>query len=77
MLNYNWLLFRSCVYSNDNTGDLYWNRMQNVEPVPRYAHQLVYDHVKKVRCLKVSYYHELFWLCMKTFLKFFHFGYKL
>lgn len=41
----------SCVYSNDNTGDLYWNRMQNVEPVPRYAHQLVYDHVKKVHYL--------------------------
>jgi hypothetical protein len=25
--------------------------MQNVEPVPRYAHQLVYDHVKKVHYL--------------------------
>ncbi|XP_046661321.1 muskelin isoform X2 [Homalodisca vitripennis] len=41
----------SCVYQNENTGEQYWNRMQHVEPCPRFAHQLVYDHVNKVHYL--------------------------
>ncbi|XP_054277610.1 muskelin isoform X2 [Macrosteles quadrilineatus] len=39
------------VLSNENTGEQYWNKMQHVEPCPRFAHQLVYDHVNKVHYL--------------------------
>ncbi|XP_033744964.1 muskelin-like isoform X1 [Pecten maximus] len=41
----------SCVYKNENSGQQYWTKMQHVEPVPRFAHQLVYDHVHKVHYL--------------------------
>ncbi|KAK6176578.1 hypothetical protein SNE40_014836 [Patella caerulea] len=41
----------SCIYKNENTGQNYWTKMQHVEPVPRFAHQLVYDHVRKVHYL--------------------------
>ncbi|ELU02476.1 hypothetical protein CAPTEDRAFT_169790 [Capitella teleta] len=41
----------SCIYKNENTGKQYWHKMQHIEPVPRFAHQLVYDHVKKVHFL--------------------------
>ncbi|XP_012935580.1 muskelin isoform X1 [Aplysia californica] len=41
----------SCIYKNENTGRQYWMKMQHVEPVPRFAHQLVYDHVRKVHYL--------------------------
>lgn len=41
----------SCVYRNENTGQQYWTKMQNLEPVPRFAHQLVYDHIRKVHYL--------------------------
>lgn len=37
-----------CVYKNDNSGENYWRKMQHIEPCPRFAHQLVYDTVKKV-----------------------------
>jgi hypothetical protein len=39
---------RSCIYRNENTGEQYWNKMQHLEPCPRFAHQLVYDHINKV-----------------------------
>lgn len=45
------LLFRSCVYKNENIGQQYWTKMQNVEPCPRFAHQLVYDDIHKVHYL--------------------------
>lgn len=32
-------------------GQQYWTKMQNVEPCPRFAHQLVYDHLHKVHYL--------------------------
>ncbi|KAI0218378.1 Muskelin [Lamellibrachia satsuma] len=41
----------SCIYKNENTGEHYWNKMQHLEPVPRFAHQLVYDYIKKVHYL--------------------------
>jgi len=41
----------SCIYKNENTGQQYWMKMQHVEPVPRFAHQLVYDHIRKVHYL--------------------------
>ncbi|KAL3852859.1 hypothetical protein ACJMK2_016468 [Sinanodonta woodiana] len=41
----------SCIYKNENSGTQYWTKMQNVEPVPRFAHQLVYDHIRKVHYL--------------------------
>ncbi|XP_067684074.1 muskelin-like isoform X1 [Haliotis asinina] len=41
----------SCIYKNENTGQQYWIKQQHVEPVPRFAHQLVYDHVRKVHYL--------------------------
>ncbi|CAH3026215.1 unnamed protein product [Porites evermanni] len=41
----------SCVYKNENMGQQYWTKMQNVEPCPRFAHQLVYDHLHKVHYL--------------------------
>lgn len=44
-------LFRSCVYKNENIGQQYWTKMQNVEPCPRFAHQLVYDDIHKVHYL--------------------------
>ncbi|EDV28994.1 uncharacterized protein TRIADDRAFT_37030 [Trichoplax adhaerens] len=37
----------SCVYQNDNNTENYWNQMQYLEPRPRYAHQLVYNPIKK------------------------------
>jgi hypothetical protein len=36
------------VYQNENVDPDYWNMMGNVEPVPRFAHQLVYDSINKV-----------------------------
>ncbi|CAH1783153.1 unnamed protein product, partial [Owenia fusiformis] len=41
----------SCIYKNENTGHQYWNKMQHIEPVPRFAHQLVYDYIHKVHYL--------------------------
>ncbi|KAJ8686742.1 hypothetical protein QAD02_022536 [Eretmocerus hayati] len=41
----------SCIYRNENIGEKYWSKMQNYEPCPRFAHQLVYDHIKKVHYL--------------------------
>lgn len=41
----------SCIYKNENTGQQYWTKMQHLEPVPRFAHQLVFDHIKKVHYL--------------------------
>ncbi|XP_053982372.1 muskelin [Hylaeus anthracinus] len=41
----------SCIYRNENVGEKYWNKMQDYEPCPRFAHQLVYDHAKKVHYL--------------------------
>ncbi|CAG7818322.1 unnamed protein product [Allacma fusca] len=40
----------SCVYKNDASGES-WNQIQNMEPCPRFAHQLVYDHVNKLHYL--------------------------
>ncbi|GFO15470.1 muskelin [Plakobranchus ocellatus] len=47
ILNDKW----SCIYKNENVGQNYWLKMQHVEPVPRFAHQLVYDHVRKTHYL--------------------------
>ncbi|XP_043287689.1 muskelin isoform X2 [Venturia canescens] len=41
----------SCIYRNENVGEKYWSKMQDYEPCPRFAHQLVYDYVKKVHYL--------------------------
>eukprot|EP00128_Syssomonas_multiformis_P002301 Colp12_sorted_trinity150504_noHs@9762 len=41
----------SCVYQNDRVDPEYWQRMQGVEPPPRFAHQLVYDTKNKVHYL--------------------------
>eukprot|EP00095_Tigriopus_kingsejongensis_P008585 maker-scaffold446_size168061-snap-gene-0.25 protein:Tk08585 transcript:maker-scaffold446_size168061-snap-gene-0.25-mRNA-1 annotation:"muskelin isoform x1" len=38
----------TCFYKNENTSSEYWSRMQQEEPRPRYAHQLVFDDVNKV-----------------------------
>lgn len=43
----------SCIYRNENIGEKYWRKMQDYEPCPRFAHQLVYDHVKKVRLINL------------------------
>ncbi|KAI4496372.1 hypothetical protein M0804_000182 [Polistes exclamans] len=40
-----------CIYRNDNFGEKYWTKMQDFEPCPRFAHQLVYDEIKKVHYL--------------------------
>ncbi|KAL1449313.1 hypothetical protein WDU94_000514 [Cyamophila willieti] len=42
----------SCVYKNENSGENYWTKMSTVEPCPRFAHQLVYDSVNKVRTMR-------------------------
>ncbi|XP_059476925.1 muskelin [Neocloeon triangulifer] len=41
----------SCIYRNENTGDQYWSKMQNLEPCPRFAHQLVYSVSNKIHYL--------------------------
>jgi muskelin len=38
----------SKVYQNENTDHAYWAKMQNIEPCPRFAHQLVYDPKRRV-----------------------------
>ena len=47
--------FRTCAYRNDisrekegTDGPGSSNKLPGEEPCPRFAHQLVYDHVKKV-----------------------------
>jgi len=47
MATYKW----TCVYRNENTGNQYWDKMHDVEPRPRFAHQLVYDAQNKVHYL--------------------------
>ena len=42
------IVFRSCIYKNENCSQGGAGGMQGSEPVPRFAHQLVYDHVRKV-----------------------------
>ena len=37
-----------CIYLNDNTSATYWNTMKDKEPMPRYAHQVVYNYRTKV-----------------------------
>ncbi|KNC70147.1 hypothetical protein SARC_17330 [Sphaeroforma arctica JP610] len=37
------------VYENDHDDQAYWQVMRNIEPCPRYAHQLVYNPITKVR----------------------------
>ncbi|PIK57248.1 putative muskelin isoform X2, partial [Apostichopus japonicus] len=37
----------SCVYKNESCDQVYWKKQQHYEPCPRYAHQLVYDHINK------------------------------
>ncbi|XP_022109692.1 muskelin-like [Acanthaster planci] len=37
----------SCVYKNENSDQQYWSSRQSVEPCPRFAHQLAYDHKHK------------------------------
>jgi hypothetical protein len=38
------------VYQNENVSAEYWDKMKDVEPCPRYAHQLVYDpNMKRFR----------------------------
>lgn len=41
----------SCVYRNENVGEKYWSKRQDYEPCPRFAHQMVYDHIHKVHYL--------------------------
>lgn len=37
-----------CIYKNHNSDEQYWNKMQHLEPCPRFAYQLVYDPKNKV-----------------------------
>lgn len=39
------------LYHNENTDPAYWTRMKDLEPCPRYAHQLVYDPSERVHYL--------------------------
>jgi len=41
----------SCVYKNENQSAQYWDKMLDKEPCPRFAHQLVFDHIRKVHYL--------------------------
>jgi len=40
----------SCVYKNENVAQVF-NKLNNIEPRPRYAHQLVYDPINKLHYL--------------------------
>ena len=49
------MFLRTCVYRNDNSREKDTfdglginNKVPAEEPCPRFAHQLVYDHIKKV-----------------------------
>ncbi|KAG1683390.1 Muskelin [Nymphon striatum] len=48
---YCYIIFRSCIYKNDNTDLQYWSKINTTAPCPRFAHQLVYDHIRKVHYL--------------------------
>jgi hypothetical protein len=39
------------VYQNENVGEAYWKEMADKEPCPRFAHQLVYDSVRREQYL--------------------------
>jgi hypothetical protein len=39
------------IYHNENTSSEYWTKMKDLEPCPRFAHQLVYDHHRKIQYL--------------------------
>lgn len=39
------------IYQNDNSDPQYWAQMEEVEPPPRFAHQLVYDRKTKAHYL--------------------------
>ncbi|KAI9137613.1 Muskelin N-terminus-domain-containing protein [Paraphysoderma sedebokerense] len=39
------------IYQNENVDPTYWNKMKDVEPMPRFAHQLVFDCKRKVQYL--------------------------
>jgi len=41
----------TCVYKNENQNPHYWDKMLDKEPCPRFAHQLVFDHIRKVHFL--------------------------
>jgi hypothetical protein len=41
----------NCVYRNDLSDGYKWFRHQTIEPCPRFAHQLVYDHQTKTHFL--------------------------
>ena len=41
----------SRIYQNENVGSEYWAKMGDKEPRPRFAHQLVYDHHRKIQYL--------------------------
>lgn len=41
----------ACVYKSETPGIQYWNKMQHIEPCPRFAHQLVYDPNSKIHYL--------------------------
>lgn len=43
-----------CIYKNRNSDEQYWDKMQHLEPCPRFAYQLVYDQKNKV------FFHEYF-----------------
>ena len=54
---------RSCVYSNENTRETQCTQL--CEPVPRYAHQFVYNHITKV-CFTQNWCCLLSKLCKKN-----------
>lgn len=41
----------TCIYKNENISEKYWNKRQEIEPCPRFAHQLVYDGITKIHYL--------------------------
>lgn len=45
----------NCIYRNENVGEKYWSKMQDYEPCPRFAHQIVYDHTRKVNLGIIGY----------------------
>mmetsp|Transcript_16125 Transcript_16125/g.47678 ORF Transcript_16125/g.47678 Transcript_16125/m.47678 type:complete len:776 (-) Transcript_16125:110-2437(-) len=40
-----------CAYENENSEPEYWNKMDKLEPCPRFAHQFVYDDLTKTHYL--------------------------
>lgn len=58
------VLYRMCIYKNRNSDEQYWDKMQHLEPCPRFAYQLVYDQKNKVFSIISLFFDLDYILCL-------------